>query len=49
MHEFGHALESHLGLQVSEDAIDGACEAWEAAYARASNDDFSNGAGRKET
>lgn len=32
MHEFGHALESHLNLPDCEDAIESVCEAWEKAY-----------------
>lgn len=32
MHEFGHVLESHFKLPVNEDAIEQACEQWEAAY-----------------
>lgn len=32
MHEFGHALESHFKLPVNEDAIEKACEDWEAKF-----------------
>lgn len=36
MHEFGHALEKHMGLEVEEEAIEQACEEWERAYLEAS-------------
>lgn len=34
MHEFGHVLEKHFGLPDVEEAIEKACDEWEAAWRR---------------
>ena len=44
MHEFGHALESHFGLPVNEEAIENACMEWEAAWAKAMSEQHADNA-----